>query len=136
MRILRLILAGVLALSPRIVGLAGQAGSPMGPAGAGPVPRFVQIGDGNGSGWHSATGGKGGDWNRNPYHSGQWEEQWARPHWVPNHFYGFWGPPEAWGVPHIGWGVPYVPHRYDGDWGALWYPYAEWRGPHGGWGNP
>jgi hypothetical protein len=54
----------------------------------------------------------------------------------PTHFYGFWGPPAAWGVPYIGWGVPYVPYRYYGDWGALWYPYAEWRGPHGGWGNP
>jgi len=34
------------------------------------------------------------------------------------------------------WGVPAVPYRYYGDWGALWYPYSVWRGPHGGWGNP
>src|SRR5215469_16715458 len=105
----------------------------MGPAGAAPASRFVQVGDGNGSGWHSAPGGRGGDWNPNPHHSGQWEGHWARSHWAPNHFYGFWGPPEAWSVPHVGWGVPYVPYRYYGDWGALWYPYAEWRGPHGGW---
>src|SRR5262249_12888721 len=71
-----------------------------------------------------------------PPPSGQWEGHWARSHWAPNQFYGFWGPPEAWGVPYIGWGVPYVPYRYYGDWGALWYPYAEWRGPHRGWGNP
>ena len=71
-----------------------------------------------------------------PGHSGQWGGDWARSHWAPNHFYSFWGPPEAWGVPYIGWGVPYVPYRYYGDWGALCYPYAEWRGPHGGWGNP
>jgi len=136
MRIFRLTLAGILALSPSIVVHAGQAGSPMGRADTGPAPRFVQVGDGNGTGWHSAPGGRGGGWNPNPGHSGQWGGDWARSHWAPKHFYGFWGPPEAWGVPYIGWGVPYVPYRYYGDWGALWYPYAEWRGPHGGWGNP
>jgi len=62
-----------------------------------------------------------------PGHSGQWGGDWARSHWAPNHFYSFWGPPEAWGVPYIGWGVPYVPYRYYGDWSALWYPYTEWR---------
>jgi|SRR6516162_5071109 len=136
MRILRLTLAGILALSPPIMAHAGQAGSPMGRVDAGPTPRFVQVGDGNGTGGHSAPGGRGSCWNPNPGHSGQWGGDWARSHWAPNHFYSFWGPPEAWGVPYIGWGVPYVPYRYYGDWGALWYPYTEWRGPHGGWGNP
>ena len=125
MRIVGLILVGVLALSGPITAHAGQAGSPMGPAGAGPVPRFVQVWDGNGSGWHPAPGGWAGDWHPNPHHSGQWKGHWARSHWAPNQFYGFWGPPEAWGVPYIGWGGPYVPYRYYGDWGALWYPYAE-----------
>src|SRR5215831_18770129 len=135
MRILRLTLAGILALSPPIMAHAGQAGSPMGRVDA-PAPRSVQVGDGNGTGRHSAPGGRGGGWNPNPGHSGPWGGDWARSHWAPNHFHGFWGPPGAWGVPSIGWGVPYVPYRYYGDWGALWYPYAEWRGPTGGWVIP
>jgi hypothetical protein len=39
-----LILFGMLALSGPIAAHAGQAGSPMGPAGAGSAPRFVQVG--------------------------------------------------------------------------------------------
>jgi hypothetical protein len=119
MRIVGLILVGMLALSGQITAHADQAGSPIGPAGVGSTPRFVQVGDGSGSGWHP-----------NPRHLSQWDGDGARSHWVPNHFYGFWGPPEVWGVPYVV--VPYVPYRYYGDWGALWYPYAEWRGPHGG----
>jgi hypothetical protein len=133
MRILRLTLAGVLALSGPIVAHAGQAGWITGPAVAGPAPRFVQVWDGNGSGWHRAPGGRSDGWHPNSDHSSQWGGDWARPHWAPN---GYWGPPGAWGGPYTVWGVPAVPYRYYGDWGALWYPYAEWRGPHGGWGNP
>ena len=68
MRILRLTLAGVLALSGPIVEHAGQAGWNTGPGGAGPAPRFVQMWDGNGSGWHPAPGGWAGDRNPNPHH--------------------------------------------------------------------
>ena len=136
MGILRLTLAGVLALSGPIVAHAGQAGWNSRLAGAGPAPRFEKVWDGNGSGWHPAPGGWAGGWHPNAGHSSQLGGDWARPRWGPNRYYGFWGPPGAWGGPYTGWGGPYGPYRIYGDWGALWYPYAEWRGPHGGWGNP
>ena len=139
MRFLGAAVTGVLALVAPIAADAGIAalGSNAGPVNTGRAPAIVQVWDGNGPGWHHmAPDGWGGGWHPNPDHSGKWGGNWARSHWAPNHFYGFWGPPEAWGVPYIGWGVPYVPYRSYGDWGALWYPYAEWRGPHGGWGNP
>src|SRR5215831_2047980 len=97
MRILRLFLAGMLALSAPIVAHAGPARSSMGPAGAGPPLRFVQVWDGNGSGRHPTSGGRSGSWHPNPGHSSQWGGDWAHPHWAPNHFYGFWGPPVVWG---------------------------------------
>lgn len=97
---------------------------------------LMQVGDGHASNWNPAPGGGGGGWQPNPGYSGQREGNWARSHWAPNRFYGFWGPPEAWGGPYTVWGGPYFPYRSYGDWGALSYPYAEWRGPHGGWGNP
>jgi hypothetical protein len=136
MRILRLTLVGVLTLSAPIAAHAAQGGSKMGPAGTGPAPRFVQVWDGNGSGWHPAPGSWGGGSHPNPSHSSQWGGNWARWHWAPNGYDGWWGPPAAWGGPYTVWGGPYIPYRSYGNWGALWYPYAEWRGPHGGWGNP
>jgi len=126
---LKLALAAAITLSavtPAHSDLLGPKTTPSGsPSGVAP---------GGNSGPRPAGGG--GDWHPNSGHSSQWGGDRGRPRSTPNHFYGFWGPPNAWGVPYIGWGVPYVPYRYYGDWGALWYPYAEWRGPHGGWGNP
>jgi hypothetical protein len=133
MRVFGLALAGALALTPSIPAHADQPGPKMRPAGSAPS---IAQGAGTGSGWPAMPGGGDRGLHPKPGHSSQWGENWARLHWAPNHFYGFWGPPEAWGGPYIVWGVPYVPYRNYGDWGALWYPYAEWRGPHGGWGNP
>ena len=93
------------------------------------------AGHGGGSGGPAVPEGGGGR-RANRNHAGQWGWNWARLYWPPDHFYGFWSRPEAWGGPNTVWGGPYVPYRNYGDWGALWYPYAEWRGPHGGWGNP
>jgi hypothetical protein len=136
MRILRLTLAGALALSAPMVAHAVPLGSNTGLAGTGPAPHFVQVWDSKGSGRHPAPGGVVGGWHPNPSHSKQWGGGWARPRWAPNGYYGLWGSPGAWGGPYTVWGGPYVPYRSYGDWGALWYPYAEWRGPSGGWGNP
>ena len=87
MRILRLTLVGVLTLSAPIAAHAAQGGSKMGPAGTGPAPRFVQVWDGNGSGWHPAPGSWGGGSHPNPSHSSQWGGDWGRPHWGPNGYY-------------------------------------------------
>ena len=91
MRILRLTLVGMLALSTPIVAHAGQAGSNTGLAGAGPAPRFVQVWDGNGSGRHPVPGGWAGGGHPNAGHSSQRGGDWARPHWGPNGYYGFVG---------------------------------------------
>src|SRR5215469_12986251 len=104
MRVLGLALAGVFALISSTAANADQPGPKTKPA---RPPSGTQQGIGSGLGSPTVPGG--GDWNRTPHHSGQWEEHWARSHWVPNHFYGFWGPPEAWGVPYGV--VPYVPYR-------------------------
>ena len=125
MRILGLALVGVLALSAPIVANADTPGAKMRPTR--PVPGTPQPNGGSRSGREPV-----------PVQSSQWSG-WARPHWVPNRYYGWWGGwggPYIWGGPYTVWGAPYVPYRYYGDWGVLWYPYAEWREPHGGWGNP
>ena len=123
MRILGLALAGVLALSVPIVADADTPGAKMRPAGGMP-----QLNSGSG------TGPAAGARSIEPL-----ERISARPHWVPNRYYGWWDGwpgPYILGGPYTVWGGPYVPYRDYGDWGALWYPYTEWRGPHGGWGNP
>jgi hypothetical protein len=131
MRIFGLALAGALTLTTLMAAHADQPGPKMRPAG----PALgIARGAGSGPAWPAVTGGSG--WQPNPRDSGQWDGNWARSHWAPNHYYGLWGPPGAWGGPYTVWGGPYVPYRSYGDWGALEYPYAEWRGPTGGWGNP
>ena len=132
MRAFKLALAAVIALSAVMPAHADPLRPKMRPSGS---PSGVAR-DGNSGPRPPVPAGGSGDWHPNSGHSSQWGEDWGRPRSTPNHLYGFWGPPEVWGVPYIGWGVPFVPYRYYGDWGALWYPYAEWRGPHGGWGNP
>jgi hypothetical protein len=114
MRILRLTLAGALALSAPMVAHAVPLGSNRGLAGTGPAPHFVQVWDGNGSGRHAAPdGGRGG---------------WQPPHWGPGRFNGGWGPYGGLGVPtYWVWGP---------SGGAFDYPFSDWRGPSGGWGNP
>ena len=132
MRVFGLALAGVLALTTPIPAHADQPVPKM--RAAGPVPGIAQ-GPGRGLGGPAVPEGGGGR-RANRNHAGQWGWNWARSYWAPDHFGGFWSPPEAWGGPNTVWGGPYVPYRNYGDWGSLWYPYAEWRGPHGGWGNP
>src|SRR5215831_3633771 len=85
-------------------GHAGQAGSLMGPANAGPAP---QVGDRNGAGWHSAHGGRGGDWIPEPQLFRPMEGHWARSHSEP--FRWLLGLPEAWSIPYIGWVSPTFP---------------------------
>jgi hypothetical protein len=100
MRFLGAAVAGVLALTAPIAADAGAAtlASSAGPVNTGRAPAIVQVWDGNGPGWHhTAPGGWGGGWHPNPGHSGQWGGNWARSHWAPNRYFGFWGPPEAWG---------------------------------------
>jgi hypothetical protein len=133
MRFLKLALAGALALTTPMPAFADQPVAKVRPAGSAPG---IAHGAGGDSRQPAAPGGGGGDWPPNRNHSLQWGGDWARSHWAPNYFYGFWGPPPAWGCPCTVWGGPYFPYRSYGDWGALSYPYAEWRGPHGGWGNP
>jgi hypothetical protein len=131
---LKLTLVGALALTVPMAAFADQPVAKMKPAGSAPG---IAHGAGGGSNRPAAPpSGRGDDWPSNRSHSRQSGENGARSHWALNYFYGFWGPPEAWGGPYTVWGGPYFPYRSYGNWDSLWYPYAEWRGPHGGWGNP
>ena len=99
----------------RVFGLAlGRGARPSGPDGCAScstgisvaraqtdrAPRVIQVWDGGGSGSPAVPDGGGG----NPAPSGQWGENWARSHWAPDAYYGFWGPPSGWGGPYSTWG--------------------------------
>ncbi len=113
MRVLRLAVAGMLALTAPIAGHGVPLGSSVKPVVA--APGIVKVWGACGWGWHPV-----------PPHWSQWRGRWVPPHCAPNGFYGGWGP---YGGPYGVWGGRYGP--YD-DWGALWYPYRGWRGPSRG----
>jgi hypothetical protein len=119
MRILRLTLAGVLALSTPIVAHAHSPGSNHNAANTTPIidqrgnsSSVSQPAPGFG-GWHAAH---------------DRVREWCPPHWGPNHIYGGWGPYGGRAVPTY-W--VYVPGSAVFD-----DPFPDWRGPTGGWGNP
>jgi len=114
MRVLRLALAGSLALMAPIAAHSASLESNTGQAMTGPTPGVMQVGDGHGSNWHPAPGGGGGGWHL--------------PYSVPSRFNGGWGAYAGPGVPtYWVWGP---------SGGAFDYPFSDWRGPSGGWGNP
>ena len=128
MRILGMVLAGAVALTPLVAAHAAAPGSKIGPPGAGQTPGVVQIRDGAGPGWRSAPNGSGRGWQQSPGHPRQWNGGSVRPHWGPNISPGAWGPYPRPGIPtYWVWGP---------SGGAFDYPFADWRGPTGGWGNP
>src|SRR5882762_4643315 len=63
MRVLRLALAGSLALMAPIAAHSASLESNPGQAMTGPTPGVMQVGDGHGSNWHPAPGGGGGGWH-------------------------------------------------------------------------
>jgi len=105
LRAFKLALAAVIALSAVLPAHADPLGPKMRPSGS---PSGVAR-DGNSGPRPTVPAGGSGDWHPNPGHSSQWGEDWGRLRSTPNHLYGFWAPPEAWGVPYIGWVVPFVP---------------------------
>ena len=126
MCVLRLALAGLLALTTTMAAQAAPPGTKAGPAVAVPTS-IAQIRDGNGPGSHPAANGWGRGARQIPGHPHQWNGRSAGP-WGPN------GLPRAWGF-QPGPGVPtYWVWGPSG--GAFDYPFADWRGPTGGWGNP
>jgi len=121
--VLKLALAGALALAVPIAARADPAGPKTGPGGAGQAASVVQVWDRNGPGGRAAHR----VWHQAPGHSGAWNGG-GPPHWVANGRAGGWvccpGPvvPTYWV-----WGP---------NGGAFDYPFSDWRGPTGGWGNP
>jgi hypothetical protein len=127
-RVLKLALAGVLALVVPLAGRADPVGSKKGPVGAVQAPGIVQVWGGNGPGYHPMPNGWDGDWRRLPSPSRQWNGGSVSRRWWPN------GPPGGWAC-CLGPSVPtYWVWGPSG--GAFDYPFSDWRGPTGGWGNP
>ncbi len=124
MRVLRLVLAGVLAVALPIAANADQPTANIGPANARPAPGIVMTADGGVSGGRSgAIGGR-----PTAGHVRQWNGGRALPHRGPGYYSQGWGPYGRQGVPtYWVWGP---------SGGAFDYPFADWRGPTGGWGNP
>lgn len=123
MRILRLILAGMLALSIPIVAHAHHPGSNRNAANTTPA-----IPQRNGSSSVSQPTPGFSGWQPAKDHIREWNCGWCPPHRGPNHLYGWWGPSGGL-TPPTYW--VWVPGSAVFD-----YPFSDWRGPHGGWGNP
>jgi hypothetical protein len=125
MHVLGPALAGALAIIAPISAHANGPGSNMRPGIAGASANIVLVGDGGGSGGHSAAIGDRPTAGRAPQ---QWNRGPGFAHWGPNHQYGGWG---FYGGPSVPTYWIYVPGSAVFD-----YPFSDWRGPTGGWGNP
>ena len=105
MRILRLALVGVLALSAPIVANADTLGAKMKPTR--PVPGMPQLSGGSGS---------AGAGSIEPVERVGSPPLGAKPQL---RLVGRMGDPNTWGGPYTAWGGAYVPYRSHGDGGAL-----------------